>query len=504
MLKTVSSAGSGFPITLGNTVVTAGSTTTTLGNLTLNNVIINGTTENGVQFSNVNVISGNIANVSLSNTTVTNFVKFTPSNTAPANVTGNVWYDSTIDSLAFWTSTGYEVNPGQQVDQVCYNNTGSSIPQGTAVYLSGGANGNYPYITPAIATSQNTAGVLGVTGQAIANGATGVVVALGQVFNYNTTGMTAGAQLFLSPSVAGALTTTQPSSPYYAVRVGYVIVGGSSSGIIFVSKTNVYTLGSNIISPVSLTAFSTTSNVLQLYGYSSGQIADLFDVYTYSGGSKVLYVDNAGVTHASNVAISAGTEANVTYSNVTINSGTVNVNAATANTFTATSNIAANVSTGAFSYGNLTYSDTGIIAAYANSVNSYVQIVMQNTNNGNAASSDFAVVNDTGSAYGDFGITSSKYSGTGRFYNANSVYLYGGSVDLVVGTLSANAVHFVANNSTTDAMTLNANNTVTINTLNQPTSANATFATASLPLVPAGYITVNLNGTNVKIPYYAV
>jgi hypothetical protein len=36
------------------------------------------------------------------------------------------------------------------------------------------------------------------------------------------------------------------------------------------------------------------------------------------------------------------------------------------------------------------------------------------------------------------------------------------------------------------------------------TSSTATFATASLPLIPAGYIQANLNGTVVKIPYYAV
>ena len=36
------------------------------------------------------------------------------------------------------------------------------------------------------------------------------------------------------------------------------------------------------------------------------------------------------------------------------------------------------------------------------------------------------------------------------------------------------------------------------------TNATATFATSSLPLVPAGYINFDLNGTVVKIPYYAV
>jgi len=82
----------------------------------------------------------------------------------------------------------------------------------------------------------------------------------------------------------------------------------------------------------------------------------------------------------------------------------------------------------------------------------------------------------------------------------------GANSDLTIGTNGANAVHFLANGSTStsDALTINANNTVTIANLAAGTSSTATFATPSLPLVPAGYLTINLNGTNVKIPYYAV
>jgi hypothetical protein len=36
------------------------------------------------------------------------------------------------------------------------------------------------------------------------------------------------------------------------------------------------------------------------------------------------------------------------------------------------------------------------------------------------------------------------------------------------------------------------------------TNANATFVTSSLPLVPEGYITILINGTSKKIPYYGV
>ena len=60
--------------------------------------------------------------------------------------------------------------------------------------------------------------------------------------------------------------------------------------------------------------------------------------------------------------------------------------------------------------------------------------------------------------------------------------------------------------------TQNSNNvsitggTINVQTTNHTatTSASATFATSSLPLVPAGYINFDLNGTVVKVPYYAV
>lgn len=40
--------------------------------------------------------------------------------------------------------------------------------------------------------------------------------------------------------------------------------------------------------------------------------------------------------------------------------------------------------------------------------------------------------------------------------------------------------------------------------LTNTTAALATFATSELPLVPEGYITVQIGGVNKKIPYYGV
>ena len=67
-------------------------------------------------------------------------------------------------------------------------------------------------------------------------------------------------------------------------------------------------------------------------------------------------------------------------------------------------------------------------------------------------------------------------SGNGTFTNLSS-----SNVSITGGTINVQATNIVST-----------------------TSSTATFATSSLPLVPAGYIQVDLNGTIVKIPYYAV
>ena len=60
---------------------------------------------------------------------------------------------------------------------------------------------------------------------------------------------------------------------------------------------------------------------------------------------------------------------------------------------------------------------------------------------------------------------------------------------------------------TTESFASITTGNLTVNTTmsaNLTSTASATFATPSLPLVPAGYFSLNLNGTVVKVPYYAV
>jgi hypothetical protein len=66
-----------------------------------------------------------------------------------------------------------------------------------------------------------------------------------------------------------------------------------------------------------------------------------------------------------------------------------------------------------------------------------------------------------------------------------------------MATQNANAVAITGGSVTANVTSNNVNLTGT-------TSATATFATSELPLVPEGYITIQIGGVDKKIPYYGV
>ena len=54
------------------------------------------------------------------------------------------------------------------------------------------------------------------------------------------------------------------------------------------------------------------------------------------------------------------------------------------------------------------------------------------------------------------------FTGSGAFFTPNTVYLTATGADLALGTTSANAIHFVVSNGTTDAMTIASNGLVSL------------------------------------------
>ena len=145
------------------------------------------------------------------------------------------------------------------------NQTGSTIPIGSIVYING-ATGNRPTITLAQANNDaNSAQTIGFTKTAIANNGFGFVIVRGELENLNTSALTEGVQLYLSPTTAGTWTTTKPSAPQHLVYVGIVIRAHPTLGVILVSVQNGYEL--NELHDVALS--SEANNDLLVYELST-------------------------------------------------------------------------------------------------------------------------------------------------------------------------------------------------------------------------------------------
>ena len=159
--------------------------------------------------------------------------------------------------------------------------------------------------------------------------------------------------------------------------------------------------------------------------------------------------------------------------------------------FIANQTVSGSSTKGAFAYGTLGYSDSNHLATFQTAVNAYAQVEIQNTQAGTTASADMVVGNDLTTAstyYGDFGINSSLFSGTGSLGLANAVYLTATTGDLSLGTTTSNAIHFVIGGSATDAMTISTAGLVTANSF---ASSSAAITGGSVNSTPVGATTAS-------------
>lgn len=170
----------------------------------------------------------------LNNPTVSNYTAYTPT-TAPTYAEGLVFYDSAAHTLNYYNDDSQmSLNIGQEQIVRVRNQTGSQINNGTVVYISG-ATGQTPLVTKAIATSYTTADVIGVTTTDITNNGFGYVTISGTVNGLDTSAFSDGAAVYLSASVAGAITATEPTAPNYSIQVGVITYSHGVNGKLLVA-----------------------------------------------------------------------------------------------------------------------------------------------------------------------------------------------------------------------------------------------------------------------------
>lgn len=200
-----------------------------------------GTTGKLIQNSTVTVSdTGAIAGAeSISNL---DFAQFDTTVT-PTEAVAKLQWDDGNGTLQFGLKGGnVNLQVGQEIVARCYNDSGVALTDGQIVYISG-SQGNRVAVKLALATTDGTsAGTLGMVTEPIAIGAEGFITILGTVNKLNTSGLTAGAIIYLSPTVAGAYTTTKPVAPQHTVTLGYVERVHATVGSIYVKVDNGYEL----------------------------------------------------------------------------------------------------------------------------------------------------------------------------------------------------------------------------------------------------------------------
>jgi hypothetical protein len=190
------------------------------------------------------------------------YVRFNTSVVSVPDEQGIMFWDAddeTIDVIL----NGYIMKIGEDQFYPVKNQTGSSIAKGTAVRFAGtvGASGRL-LIAPFIADgSVSSSFFMGVTAEAIADGADGKVLYFGRIRGINTNAFNEGDVLYASTTVAGGFQTAVPVAPNNIVQVAAVINKSINQGVIFIRPSFSSNInqdeGVKIVSP-------TTGQLLQL------------------------------------------------------------------------------------------------------------------------------------------------------------------------------------------------------------------------------------------------
>lgn len=150
---------------------------------------------------------------------------------------GLVYYSSSSKALEYFNDEAdVEMQLGRENWVRVYNDTGSTITNGSVVYVSGKEDtSDQLTIALAKADAANTSKVIGIATHDIETATFGYVTQFGYIGGLNTASFSDGESIWLSADTAGAFTSTPPESPNYTVFLGYVVDSHASTGNLFIT-----------------------------------------------------------------------------------------------------------------------------------------------------------------------------------------------------------------------------------------------------------------------------
>jgi len=503
-------------------------TTASFGNATISSAVWNGTTI-ATGYGGTGLTTFAAANNAIYSTSASALA----AGTLPIAAGGTAATTFTTNGVIYGNSTSaLGVTAAGTTGQVLIATTGAApswgaIPSTAAVTsITFGTTG----LTPSTAST----GAVSVAGTlSAANGGTGVANASGSTItlggsltysgaftqtwtrtaNTSLTLPTSGTVISTGTNMAANPVTGTPSSTNFLRGDGTwstavtSVAQSFTGGLISVSGSPVTTSGTLALTVAGTSGgipyFSSASTwassaALTANGVVYGGGAGAAPVATAAGTTgQVLAATTSAAPSWTNISSLAITSVSGTTNQITASttSGAVTLSLPTSITtgqYIANQSISGSATQGAFAYGTLNGSDTGIFASYQTSIAGYAYMALQNTSSNAAATTDIALYNDTASLgkYIDIGINSSAFTGTGNFSLANAGYIYTNGGDLALGTYSANGIHFIVNNGATDAMTISSAGVVSLGTALAVGSGGTGLASLTANYIPYG------NGTS--------
>ena len=400
-----------------------------------------------------------------------------------------------VDSISFGT-TGLTPSTAQ-AGVITVAGTLNAVNGGTG--LSAYTIGDLLYAS----TSTTLASLADVaTGNALLSGGTGVAPSWGKV---SLTTTVSGTLPIGNGGTGQATALTQYGVIYAATAAAMGFTAAGTTGQILLATTGGAPSWGSLPSSAAVTSITFGTTGLTPNTATTGAVTVAGTLVAANGGTgqstyavgDLLYASTTtALSRLADVAtgsvlISGGVGVAPSYSSSPTLTGTT-----TSAFFIANGTITGSLTQGAYAYGTLGYSDTNIYSSFTSSVNNYTQTLLQNTSSGATASVNHIVSNNLGTAstyFGEFGMNSSGYTGSGSFNLPNAVYLDSTSGDLVLGTTTSNAIRFVINSGTTDAMQIGTAGNVAIGTnatatSNLLTSASITGGTAAYAHLNSGSV----------------
>ena len=186
-----------------------------------------------VTFGNVNVTTA--LDVGGSVEVETHIDLKTTTGNKPSHAEGRIFYDAAFGALAVYND---EADITLQVGQEEYirvkNNTGSTVTNGTPVYLTG-EDVSTPTISVARADgTYNQSQAVGIATHDITTNSVGYVTVRGLIGDVDTSHLTVGEKVHVAIGASGGTQTASPTYPNYPTEVGICLISAASGGCIYV------------------------------------------------------------------------------------------------------------------------------------------------------------------------------------------------------------------------------------------------------------------------------